>query len=57
MVPWLIAAAAAVMLVVCVWAFSENTRPNISKSPPTNQTSGLGTQGSVDQPLKTDLQR
>ena len=54
--PFVIAAAVGLGLLAVVWALSDSVGSNKSNSPQTNQSTGLGT-GSVDQPMKSDLQK
>lgn len=56
-VPFVIAAVAGLGLLTAIWAMSDNVGSDKSKSPQTNQSTGLGTSGSLDQPMKSDLQK
>ena len=61
-IPFVIAAVAGLGLLTAIWALSDNVGANNVgsnklKAPQTNQTTGLGTAGSVDQPMKSDLQK
>lgn len=56
-VPFIIAAVAGLGLLSAIWALSDNVGSDKPKSTPTSQTTGLGTSGSVDQPMKPDLQK
>lgn len=60
LVPWVVAALMGVVLLGGLWAVSDNLGTSSSPrsaSAPVSQSTGLGTSNSIDQPLKTDLQK